>query len=74
MLLAAGIALMWFVEFQDVTPPADAPGWGMPLVLGGQLAADFVGAAIVVAAGRLVLAMLRLTLAHWRLQRARGSR
>jgi hypothetical protein len=72
MLLAAGIALMWFVQFQGDAAPADAPGWGMGLIIGGRLLADFVGAALVVAGLRLVLAAIRLGLAHWRLQRTGG--
>jgi hypothetical protein len=74
VLLAGGMALMWFVEFQGASPPTDAPGWGIALVFGGQLFADFVGAALVVAAARLVLAAVRLGLTHWGVQRSGGLR
>jgi hypothetical protein len=73
-LLAAGMALMWFVEFQGAAVPTDAPGWATALLLAGRLFADFVGAALVVAAARLILAAFRLGLTHWRLQRSAGGR
>jgi hypothetical protein len=71
-LLAGGMALMWFVQFQGGLLPSDAPNWGMALVIAGRLAADFVGAAVLVAVARLGLAAARLALAHWRVQRPRG--
>jgi hypothetical protein len=70
MLLAGGMALMWFVEFQGMALPINVPSWGMPLIIIGRLFADFVGAALVVALVRLGLAVTRLALAHWQAQRS----
>jgi len=73
MLLAGGMGLMWFVEFQAGPLPSGVPGWGIALILAGRVFADFVGAALVVALARLSLATVRLAIATWQLQRRRGS-
>jgi hypothetical protein len=72
MLLAGGMGLMWFVKYQAGPLPVGVPGWGVALLFVGQLLADFVCAAVVVAVARLGLAMVRLSIANWRLQRGRG--
>lgn len=68
-LLAGGLGLMWFVQVQESPLPIDAPGWGVALIVAGRLAADFVGALVVVSVVRLGLAVVRLAVARWRAQR-----
>lgn len=72
-LLACGIALMWFVEFQADPMLPGVPGWGVALVLGGRLLADFVCAVVTVSIARLGLAAARAVIANWRLARQRGD-
>jgi hypothetical protein len=71
VLLAGGIALMWFVQFQQAPAAADAPSWGLGLVFAGRLLADFVGASVAVTFVRLGLGAARVALAQWRVQRPR---
>jgi hypothetical protein len=72
-LLAGGVALMWFVEFQTDPMLPDTPSWGVALVLGGRLLADFVCAVVAVSIVRLVLAAARAGIANWLLARQRGD-
>ena len=72
-LLACGVALMWFVEFQADPMLPGVPGWGVALVLGGRLLADFVCAVVTVSIARLGLAAARAVIANWRLARQRGD-
>ena len=64
VLIAAGLGLLWFVEFQDAGRPLDAPVWGTMVVLGVRLLADFVGAWFVVSGLQLALSLARLGLGY----------
>ena len=66
IFLAAGIALMWFAEFQRGGLEPDAPDWAVAVFLGGRLAADFVGALIIVSLVQLGIALARLGFLRWR--------
>lgn len=75
VLLAAGLGLYWFVEYQDSGNTPNAPMWGYMMILAVRLLADFVGALVIVSALQLVLALGRLALAYLRgvwLQTSRG--
>jgi hypothetical protein len=75
VLLAAGLGLYWFVEYQDAGGPTDAPIWGYMVMVGVRVLVDFVGALVVVSSFRLVLALARLALSYlrgWWLQESRG--
>ena len=75
VLLAAGLGLYWFVEYQDAGGPTDVPMWGYMVMVGVRLLADFVGAWVVVSALQLVLRSGRLALslsARLWLQESRG--
>ena len=71
MFVAGGLGLLWFVKFQAGPLPVGVPGWGVSLLLAGQLAADFVCAAVVVAAVRLAWSAVHLGVANWRSMRRR---
>jgi hypothetical protein len=76
VLLAAGLGLYWFVEYQDLGDAMTMPVWGYATALGVRLLADFVGAWVVVSALQLVLALGRLGVAYLRglmLQQGSGS-
>ena len=66
-LLAGGLGLLWFVQYQQ-GGPADEPGpaWSHAVVLGTRLLADFVGAWLVIALLQLVFALVRAALAQLR--------
>ncbi len=66
VLLAAGLALYWFVEYQDLGSAADLPMWGYITMIGVRLAADFVGAWVLVSALQLLLALARLGVTYVR--------
>lgn len=73
VLLAAGLALYWFVEYQDAGNAGDAPVWGYATVLAVRLLADFVAAWVIVSALQLAVALSRLGASHlrgWWLQQA----
>jgi hypothetical protein len=72
-LLACGAALMWFVEFQADPMLPGVPGWGVALMLGARLFADFVCAAVLVSVARLGLAASRVIIANWRIARQPGD-
>jgi hypothetical protein len=75
VLLAAGLGLYWFVEYQDAGGASDAPIWGYAMIVGVRLLADFVGAWVIVSGLRLILALGRLAAGHLRglwLQESRG--
>ncbi|HWB48337.1 MAG TPA: hypothetical protein VG651_04445 [Stellaceae bacterium] len=77
VLLAAGLGLYWFVEYQDLGDTAPMPMWGYATAIGVRLLADFVGAWLIVSALRLVLALGRLGFAYlrgWMAQQGAGSR
>lgn len=65
VLLAAGLGLYWFVQYQDVGA-TDAPMWGCVVMVGVRLLADFVGALVVVSALQLLLVLGRLAFAYLR--------
>ena len=65
-LLAGGIALMWFVQFQETGVDGDAPAWAMAIVLGARLVVDFVGAWLALSVLRLLFAIGRLGLTQLR--------
>lgn len=70
MLLAAGLGLIWFAEFQDNTAvPTGAPDWAVAAIFGARLFADIVGALVLLSVLRLVLTVTRLAVVRWRLQR-----
>lgn len=73
-VLAGGLGLMWFVQGQQAAMPTEAPAWGLAMIVGGRLLADFVCALVVVSAVRLAFAAARLGIAQWRAQRVRGNR
>jgi len=66
MLLAGGLGLMRFVQFQEVGSGEDAPAWSMALVLGVRLLVDFVGAWIVVSVLRIAFVFGKLGLMQLR--------
>jgi hypothetical protein len=73
LLLAGGLALMWFVQFQEAGVDKDAPPWGVVLVLGVRLFVDIIGAWLAVSILRLILALARIGLAQLRHQWHRQS-
>jgi hypothetical protein len=66
MLLAGGLGLIWFVEFQEGGLAEEAPMWSMALVLGVRLLADFVGAWIVISVLRLAFVFGKFALMRFR--------
>ncbi|HEY1795495.1 MAG TPA: hypothetical protein VGG57_05195 [Stellaceae bacterium] len=67
MLLAGGLGLLWFVQYQQGGPAEEAgPAWSHAVVLGSRLLADFVGAWVVIAVAQLVFALIRLGVAQLR--------
>ena len=75
IFLAAGLALFWLVEYQDIGWAADMPMWGYAVTLGVRLLADFVGAWVIVAALQLLLALGKLGVIYLRgvwVQESRG--
>ena|SRR5579885_3607114 len=76
VLLAAGLGLYWFVEYQDLGDAPSMPAWGYAAAMGVRLLADFVGAWVLVSALQLALAVGRLGIAHlrgWMVQQRSGS-
>jgi len=70
MLLAVGLGLIWFAEFQDnAALLGGAPDWAVGAVFGSRLVADIVGAMVLLSLLRLVLTLVRLAVVRWRLQR-----
>lgn len=66
VLLAAGLGLYWFVEYQDAGGTTDVPMWGYGMMLGVRLLADFIGGLVVVSTVQLLLVVGRLAIAHLR--------
>jgi hypothetical protein len=67
MLLAGGLGLLWFVQYQQGGPADEAgPAWSHAVVLGTRLLADFVGAWVVIALLQLVFALIRTALVQLR--------
>ena len=66
VLLAAGLGLFWFVEYQDLGGATDMPMWGYMTMIGVRLLADFIGAWVIVAALQLALALGRLGIIYLR--------
>ena len=67
MLLAGGLGLLWFVQYQQGGPAAEGgPVWSHAAVLGSRLLADFVGAWVVIALVQLVFALIRAGFAQLR--------
>lgn len=65
LLLAGGLGLLWFVEFQDINFPEEIPAWSAAVVLAVRLLCDFVGAWLGVSLARLAVALGQLGLTHW---------
>jgi hypothetical protein len=60
MLLAGGLGLLWFVQYQQGGPAEETgPAWAHGAVLGTQLLADIIGAWVVIAVAQLVFALIR---------------
>ena len=66
VLLAAGLGLYWFVEYQDAGGPTAVPIWGYMMMVAIRLLADFVGAWVIVSALQLALALGRLGVSYLR--------
>jgi hypothetical protein len=67
VLLAGGLGLLWFVQYQQGGPAEDTgPVWSHAVVLGSRLLADFVGAWVVIALLQLVFALVRAAFAQLR--------
>ncbi|HXC30280.1 MAG TPA: hypothetical protein VNV38_20170 [Stellaceae bacterium] len=66
ILLAAGLGLFWFVEYQDIGSAADVPMWGYAMIVGVRLLADFIGAWVIVSAVQFLLIVGRLLIAYVR--------
>jgi hypothetical protein len=66
VLLALGLGLYWFVEYQDAGGDPDAPMWGSLIMVGARLLAAFVGAWFLVSALQLAIVFIRLGLAYLR--------
>jgi hypothetical protein len=66
VLLAAGLGIFWFVEFQDGSGAEGSPMWGYLIVDGAKVLADFVGAWVLVSAVQLAIALMRFGLVHLR--------
>ena len=73
VLLAAGLGLYWFVQFQGTGGLTDAPGWSGMIVLAARLLADFVGAWCVISALQLACALGRLGTGYLRSLWSGGS-
>lgn len=72
LLLAGGLGLIWFIEFQQPSLAPDGPAWSYGLVLGMRLLADLVCARVLIAVAQLLFVTGRLGLA--RLLRAEPDR
>ena len=72
-LLASGLALLWFAQFQEVAVEGDAPVWGIAAVLLLRLLVDFIGAWLVLSVLRLVYMLARLGLIQLGAHRRRDS-
>ncbi len=66
LLLAGVLGLMWFVLVQEGGIQDDVPGWGMPIMLGVRLLADFIGGWVAVSVLQLLFNFVRLGLARLR--------
>jgi hypothetical protein len=66
VLLAAGLGLFWFAEYQDGGGAEGAPMWGYLVGGGVRVLADFVGAWFIVSALQLGLALLRFGVTYIR--------
>jgi hypothetical protein len=74
VLLAAGLGLCWFVEYQDAGGGVtDMVMWSYLVVTGTRLLADFVGAWVVVSALQLIMALARYGMTYLRTTLAQGS-
>jgi hypothetical protein len=68
-LLAGGLALVWFVQFQEAGVEADAPAWGLGIVLVVRLLTDFIGPWVALSMLRLVVVLGRVGLIRLRTHR-----
>jgi hypothetical protein len=68
LLLAGVLGLVWFVVVQEGGFEDDIPGWGMPILLGARLLADFVGGWVVVSLLQLLFNLGRLALLRLRVR------
>jgi hypothetical protein len=67
VLLAAGLGLFWFVQYQNAGGvEGDMAMWSYLVTVGVRLLADFVGAWVIVSAVQLAIALARLGLTYLR--------
>ena len=66
LLLAGVLGLVWFVVMQEGGIDETAPSWGVPLILGVRLFADFIGGWVAISALQLFFGLLRLGFGHLR--------
>jgi hypothetical protein len=66
VLIAAGLGLYWFVQYQDAGGTTDAPIWVYAITVGVRLLADFIGAMVIVSGAQLLLVLSRLGLTYLR--------
>jgi hypothetical protein len=66
MLLAAGLGLYWFVEYQDAGGEITGPISAFLIMTGVRLLADFVGAWFILSALQLAMALARFGLSYLR--------
>jgi hypothetical protein len=66
VLLAAGLGLFWFVEYQEGGDVEGAPMWAYLAVNGVRVVVDFVGAWFVVSALQLAIGLVRFGLTYLR--------
>jgi hypothetical protein len=74
VLLAAGLGLFWFAEYQDHGGTEGAPMWGYLVVGGVRILADIVVAWVAVSLLQLVLALLHYGMTYVRALWAPESR
>jgi hypothetical protein len=66
VLLAAGLGLFWFVEYQDAGGDVSGPMTAYLVMTGVRLLADFVGAWMALSALQLVFAFARFGVVYLR--------
>lgn len=66
MLLAGGLGLLWFVEFQEFGVADAMPVWSVALVLCVRLLADFVGAWVLISLLRVAFVFGKLGVMQFR--------
>lgn len=74
ILLAAGLALVWFVSVQGCGLDEDGPVWGVLILVAARLAADFVGGCVAVWLCLLGIRVARIGLGRLRYRIYMGGR